>query len=610
MRIGTSYLGNGSCEFVVWAPLLKKVALKIVSPRNELIPLAKDERGYWKASTKEVSPGACYFYRLEDGVDRPDPASHFQPRGVHGPSQVVDHTTFTWNDQCWRGIPLSEMVIYELHVGTFTPGGTFKAILPRLDELKEIGINVIEIMPVAQFPGERNWGYDGVFPFAVQNSYGGPGGLKELVNGCHQNGIGIILDVVYNHFGPEGNYLSEFAPYFTERYRTPWGEAVNFDGAYANEVRKYFIANALHWFSNYHMDAIRLDAIDAIFDFSAKSFLSELSEKIAEFSKKQGRFYYLIAESDLNDSRLLRTRESGGDGMDAQWCDDFHHSLHTLLTGERQGHYADFGKTRQLARSLKEGFVYSGQYSQFRKRNHGNSSKEIPAQKFIVSSQNHDQVGNRMLGERLSSLVSFELLKVAAGVLLCSPYIPLLFMGEEYGESVPFLYFVSHSDPVLIESVRKGRIEKLGALHYPGEPPDPQSEQTFFKSKVGWKKREAGNHRILLDHYKRLIKLRRAIPALSNLNNDQLEVWIYESQRTLLMERWKDESRVFCLFNFSPLDVVLKDTVAQGAWEKIVDSSDLMWNGPGASLPERITSGEEIRIREHSFAIYLKEEGQ
>ena len=336
MKLGANYLGNGTCEFVVWAPFLSKVAIKIESPDNQIIPMTKERRGYWHASIEGISLETAYSFRLENNVDRPDPASHFQPRGVHGPSQIVDHTAFPWNDEGWRGIPLSEMIIYELHVGTFTSEGTFRAIIPRIDELKEIGINTIEIMPVAQFPGVRNWGYDGVFPFAVQDSYGGPEGLKELVNASHQKGMGVILDVVYNHLGPEGNYLSEFAPYFTERYSTPWGAAVNFDGAYSNEVRNYFIENAFHWLSNYHIDALRLDAIDAIIDVSARSFLSELSEKVGEFSKKEGRFYYLIAESDRNDSRLLKTREAGGEGMDAQWCDDFHHSLHTLLTGERQ----------------------------------------------------------------------------------------------------------------------------------------------------------------------------------------------------------------------------------------------------------------------------------
>jgi maltooligosyltrehalose trehalohydrolase len=610
MRLGADYLGNGRCKFLVWAPFLKElaVATKTESSGASIFPMRRDRKGYWKASLEGIQPGVLYFYRLGDGIDRPDPASHLQPLGVHGPSQIVDHTAYAWGDQGWRGISLSEMIIYELHIGTFTPEGTFKAVIPRLSELRGVGVNVIEIMPVAQFPGERNWGYDGVYPFAVQYSYGGPGGLKELVDACHQEGIGVILDVVYNHLGPEGNYLRDFGPYFTDRYKTPWGEAVNFDGPHSNEVRRYFIENAIHWYLNYHVDALRLDAIHAVFDFSANPFLSELSERVEKVSKEKGQRYALMAESDLNNSRMVESREMGGHGVDAQWCDDFHHSLHTILTGERQGYYVDFGKMGYLAKSLKNGFVYSGQYSAFRKRNHGNSSKDIPARKFVVCCQNHDQVGNRMLGERLTSLVSFESLKLAAGVVLCSPYIPLLFMGEEYGESTPFLYFVHHSDPALIESVRRGRNEEFKLFQLSGEPPDPQSKETFDRSKLEWKKRDSGNHRILLGYYKELIMLRREIPALSNLNKDQLDARSLESQRVLLVERWKDKSRAFFLFNLGPMERVLVDFIPEGRWKKRMDSSDSVWNGPGTILPERVSSKEEIRIRGYSFAMYLREE--
>ncbi len=607
MRIGASYSANGSCEFVVWAPLLKKVALKIESLKGESLPMTRDERGYWRTFVEGILPGASYLYRLEEDVDRPDPASHFQPTGVHGPSQIVDHHAYAWQDDHWRGISPAEMIIYELHVGTFTREGTLEAIIPRLSDLREIGINAIEIMPVAQFPGERNWGYDGVFPFAVQNSYGGPVGLKRLVDSCHQEGIGVILDVVYNHLGPEGNALIEFGPYFTDRYKTPWGKAVNFDGPYSNEVRKYFIRNAIHWFSNYHIDALRLDAVHAIFDFSARPFLSDLSEGVEEFSRGRERIHYLIAESDLNDSRVVRSREAGGHGMDAQWCDDFHHSLHVILTGERQGYYADFGKIGHLVKSLTEGFVYSGQYSPFRRRDHGNSSKDILARRFIVCSQNHDQIGNRMLGERLSSLVSFECMKLAASVLLLSPYIPLIFMGEEYGELAPFLYFVHHGNPDLIESVRRGRREEFRSFQSAGEPPDPQSEETFCQSKIEWKRRKSGNHRVLLDYYKELIHLRREIPALSNCNKEQLEVWGLEGQRILFMKRGKDESCIYSVFNLGPTERRLEDRIPKGRWRKRVDSSEARWKGPGAALPERMPSEGEIRIRGYGFALYLQE---
>ncbi|MEW6162761.1 MAG: malto-oligosyltrehalose trehalohydrolase [Nitrospirota bacterium] len=607
VKIGAQYLGNGRCEFILWAPFLKKVELRIVSPTEKIIPMEKDEKGYWNTIAESISSGTLYLYRLENERERPDPASNFQPEGVHGPSQVVDNNSFKWEDESWKGIELSEMIIYELHVGTFTSEGTFNAVIPRLDELKDIGINAIEIMPVAQFPGERNWGYDDVYPFAVQDSYGGPLGFKRLINECHKKGLAVILDVVYNHLGPEGNYLWDFGPYFTDKYKTPWGQAVNFDDAYSNEVRNFFIENALHWFKNYHIDALRLDAIHGISDLSAKPFLQELAEKVEEFSLKVGRKFYLIAESDLNDSRVIRSRDLGGYNIDAQWCDDFHHSLHTLLTGENQGYYIDFGRIEHIVKSFREGFVYSGQYSEYRKRSHGNSSKDRPAGQFIVFSQNHDQVGNRMLGERLSRLVSFEALKLAAGSVLLSPYIPLLFMGEEYGEDAPFLYFVSHSDPDLIEAVRKGRKEEFKVFSWKGEPPDPQDVETFLRSKIKWEKRKEGKHKVLLDFYKNLIRLRRDIPALSNLDKECLDLYGLEDKRVLFMRRWKDNSEVFFIFNFNNADIGITAPLTEEIWRKILDSSENIWNGPGTFLPEKMTKGEKIIVRSHSLALYVKE---
>ncbi|MDI6891064.1 MAG: malto-oligosyltrehalose trehalohydrolase [Thermodesulfovibrionales bacterium] len=607
MKIGAHYLGNGKCEFVVWAPLLDQVQLKFVSLHKKNIPMGKDTKGYWKAVVEGVFPGTLYFYALDEERDRPDPASHFQPEGVHGPSQVVDHNAFDWEDGNWRGISLSEMIMYELHVSTFTEEGAFESIIPRLDDLMDLGINAIEIMPVAQFPGERNWGYDGAYPFAVQNSYGGPDGLKRLVNECHKKGMAIILDVVYNHLGPEGNYLWDYGPYFTDKYKTPWGKAINFDDAYSNEVRNFFIENALHWFRNYHIDALRLDAIHGISDLSAKPFLQELAEKVEEFSLKEGRKFYLIAESDLNDSRIIKPRDLGGYSIDAQWCDDLHHSIHTLLTGENEGYYMDFGKIGHLVKSFREGYVYSGQYSEYRKRSHGNSSKDRPAAQFIVFSQNHDQIGNRMFGERVSRQVSFESLKLAAGAVLLSPYIPLLFMGEEYGEETPFLYFVSHSDPDLIEAVRKGRKEEFRAFKWGGEPSDPQGIETFVRSKIKWGKRYEGKHKVLLDFYKCLIKLRRTIPALCNLDKGNLDVCGLEDKKVLFMKRWKDESKIFLVFNFNNVDISLTAPLTEGVWEKILESSDTKWNGPGTFLPEEITHGNEITMRSQSLVLYMKE---
>ena len=401
MRVGANYLGDTRCEFFIWAPLLNKVELKIVSPEGNVVSMDRDRLGYWRAGVEGISPGTLYLYRLDSERERPDPASYFQPSGVHEPSEVVDHGAFSWKDESWKGIHLSRMIIYELHVGTFTPEGTFKSIIPRLDELIDSGVNAIEIMPIAQFPGERNWGYDGVYPFAVQNSYGGPDGLKNLVNECHKKGVAVILDVVYNHLGPEGNYLPEFAPCFTDKYKTPWGRAINFDDAYSDGVRNFFIENAIYWLKNYHIDALRLDAVHAIVDAGAKHFLEELAERVEEFSKQEMRKFYLIAESNLNDSRVIKPRELGGYGIDAQWCDDFHHSLRVLITGDRSGYYVDFGDIENLVKSFREGFVYSGRYSEYRKRNFGNSSKGRPGGQFVVFTQNHDHIGNRIFGERL-----------------------------------------------------------------------------------------------------------------------------------------------------------------------------------------------------------------
>lgn len=608
MRIGSCYLGDGRCEFTVWAPNRQEVAVQVTSPEERLIPLQQVERGYWRAEVKGIQPGTLYFYRLDGADDKPDPASNFQPEDVHGPSAVMEHSTFAWNDAVWSGISLDEMIIYELHVGTFTAEGTFEAAISRLDDLCDVGINAIEIMPVAQFPGDRNWGYDGVYPFAVQTSYGGPEGLKRLVDACHQKGLAVILDVVYNHFGPEGNYMSNFGPYFTETYRTPWGSAMNFDDAQSDGVRNFFIQNALYWFREYHMDALRLDAIHAIYDLGAKHFLAELSDAVADFSHQQGRKLYLIAESDLDDVRVINPQSAGGYGMDAQWSDDFHHSLHTLLTGEQDGYYEDFGECQQLAKAFKSSFVYSWQYSAHRQRFHGSDASDRPGSQFVVFAQNHDQVGNRMLGERLSQLVGFEALKLAAGALLLSPNIPLIFMGEEYGEESPFLYFVSHSDPDLVKAVREGRAREFKAFHLAGDPPDPEGKETFQKSKLKWEQRQEGKHKVLLDLYRQLIQLRHSVPAVKALNKQNLRVDCVEADKLLFLHRWSGESHVFCMMNFSEVEknFNFKATPADSRWEKLIDSSDAQWLGANSKLPEKLVSGQTLSIQPQSFALYQK----
>lgn len=608
--MGALVIDRGKVFCKVWAPEIKKLSVKIISNNEiKMIPLEKDQRGYFKGIAENVFAGDRYFYLLDDKNRYPDPASRFQPEGVHGPSQVIDPDEFRWEDNEWGRIPLKDFIIYELHVGTFTGEGTFKAIVPYLDYLKKLGITSVELMPVAQFPGNRNWGYDGVYPFAPQNSYGGPKGLKTLVNACHKKGLAVVLDVVYNHFGPEGNYLSNFGPYFTDRYKTPWGDAINFDGPYSEDVRQFFISNALYWITEYHFDALRIDAIHGIFDFSAKHFLQELVEVVHKQAEALGKHIYVIAESDLNDARVINPVEVGGYGLDAQWNDDFHHALHTLITGESNGYYEDFGKTEHLGKALREGFVYSGQYSNYRRRRHGRSSKDRPACQFIVFSQNHDQVGNRAMGDRLSQIRSIEKLKLAAGVAILSPYIPLLFMGEEYGETSPFQYFVSHSDKALIEAVRKGRQEEFASFEWKGEVPDPQAESTFLNSKINIKLHQHGKHNVLFKFYKELIRLRKEIPVLCNLIKEDMEVKDFEEEKALFVRRWFKGDEVFSLYNFNEKDIKIKLMLPEGTWERILDSSSEDWGGSGVLSEQRIESyGSEIyiSIKPYSFVFYWK----
>ena len=607
-HLGATYLKDNRCQFLVWAPLIQNVCVHIVSPKEVILPLEKDAQGYHKAIVEGVEPGSRYFYRLDGQKERSDPASRFQPQGVHGPSQVVE-SNFAWKDSQWSGISLHKYIIYELHVGAFTGEGTFDAIIPHLDGLKDLGITAVELMPVAQFPGNRNWGYDGVYLFAVQNSYGGPEGLKRLVNACHQKGLAVVLDVVYNHLGPEGNYVTDFGPYFTDRYKTPWGAAINFDGPYSDEVRRFFIENALFWLTEFHIDALRLDALHAILDISSYPFLEELAVSFHQQVEKLGRKAYLIGESSANDARLIRPREIGGFNLDAQWNDDFHHSLHVLLTGERTGYYQDFGQLELLAKAFQEGFAYSGQYSCYRQRKHGVSSKNIPAHCFVVFAQNHDQAGNRVNSERLTELVSFETLKLAAGVVLLSPFIPLIFMGEEYGEEAPFPYFVSHSEPELVKAVREGRRREFAAFQWQGELPDPVDEATFIRAKLNHRLRESGKHRVLLEFYRELIRLRKETPALAYLSKDNIDVEGFEEHKLLLIHRWKDKSEVIAVFNLNDSQVLATLPVPMGRWHKNLDSAEERWQGTGSNIPELLDSKGEVALTSgpRTFTLFIKE---
>ncbi|HCE68235.1 MAG: malto-oligosyltrehalose trehalohydrolase [Geobacteraceae bacterium GWC2_55_20] len=561
---------SGGIHFRVWAPSATSIEVEVVGAGAPKTHLQQD--GEYFQGVVQANAGDRYWYWLDGTLRRPDPASRSQPDGVHGPSQVMN-PDFAWSDSHWRGIELEEYLIYELHVGTFTPEGTFDGIISRLEYLCDLGITALQLMPVAQFPGERNWGYDGTFPFAPQNSYGGAEGLKRLVDACHDRGLAVILDVVYNHLGPEGNYLHAFGPYFTGRYRTPWGDAVNFDGPGSDQVRHYFISNELYWITEFHIDALRLDAIHGIYDFSARHILQELSEAVHLQGAELGRRIHVIAESDLNDVRVIKSPESGGYGLDAQWNDDFHHALRTLLTGDRSGYYCDFGSFSDLTKSIREGFVLSGGYSAFRKRRHGSCSAEIPPAQLVVFSQNHDQVGNRMCGERLCNHLSIQQLKLAAATVLFSPYLPLLFMGEEYGELAPFPYFISHSDAELVEGVRQGRLEEFAAFCHQDLPPDPQAESTFISAKLDQEKRHQENHRVIFNFYIELIRLRKECAPLSRLNRADMQVIANEEERVLAIIRRIADDQVICLFNYSDQERVISPPLASGDLRVLLDSA-------------------------------------
>jgi maltooligosyltrehalose trehalohydrolase len=605
-RPGAVPLGDGRCGFRVWAPHSERVAVRLVSPRERLVSLEPRTRGWHEGVLEDCPPGATYFYRLANGAQRPDPASRFQPEGPHGPSQVVE-SAFEWTDSHWLNPPLARHIIYELHVGTFTPQGTFEAIIPRLDDLLELGITALELMPIAQFPGGRNWGYDGVCLYAAQNTYGGPRGLKMLVDACHQRGLAVFLDVVYNHLGPEGNYLLDFGPYFTDRYRTPWGEALNFSGPGSDDVREFFIHNALYWVEECHIDALRLDAIHAIMDPSPVPIVEELAAAVHEAGERLGRRIQVIAESAANDARVITSRELNGYGCDAQWNDDFHHALRTLLTGEQRGYYASYGELRHMARALTDGFVYAGEYSVFHARRHGRSSRAIPAERFVVFCQNHDQVGNRMLGERLTQSVDFEAAKLAAATVLLSPYVPLLFMGEEYAEPAPFQYFISHTDAELVEAVRRGRREEFENFEWEGEAPDPQDEATFRACKLDWRLRRLGRHREMLEYYKALIRLRRQVPSLAFLSKDAMEMRALEGQRIIIMRRSAahDESLIILNFEGAPARVELR--TIHGSWERLLDSSEERFGGGSALTPPAILAdaNRTVEIGPHAAAVFL-----
>jgi maltooligosyltrehalose trehalohydrolase len=591
---------SGRWRFVVWAPQQEKVDLHLLSGQDRTLKMERDELGYYQALADDVTARSRYYYRLSSGSERPDPASRFQPEGVHGPSAMVDPSGFPWTDDAWKAPPLEETVFYELHVGTFTHEGTFAGVIPHLDRLADLGVTTIELMPIAQFPGSRNWGYDGTYPFATQNSYGSPRDLQKLVDVAHAKNLAVALDVVYNHLGPEGNYLPEYGPYFTNYYQTPWGAALNFDGPHSDEVRFFYIQSVLYWLEHFHIDALRLDAIHSIYDASALPFLAELSQSVKALSTRLGREIHVIAESDLNDARTISPIDRGGIAMDAQWSDDFHHSVHTLLTAENSGYYADFGDIHHLAVTLHNGWYYAGQYSRVRKRRHGNTPP--PGSKhFVVCSQNHDQVGNRAMGQRLSSLVSFESLKLAAGITILSSFVPLLFMGEEYGETAPFLYFTSHHDPQLADAVRLGREAEFAQFQWQGTVPDPQAESTFAASRLNPSLADEEPHRTLQRFYKTLLQFRRNRKLTESR---QIALKEFPAEKALLMLRAAGPILLAGLFHFGDTPATLTVQLPAGSWESRIDSSDAEWLGQGALLPNLLVSDNvQLPMQPRSFVL-------
>ncbi|MBV5338364.1 MAG: malto-oligosyltrehalose trehalohydrolase [Deltaproteobacteria bacterium] len=602
LDIGATHIA-GKTRFRVWAPLATSMEVELVDSGVVKTSLQRD--GEYFQGTLPAASGARYWYWLDGTLRCPDPASRSQPDGVHGPSQVID-PEFAWSDNRWRGIALEEYIFYELHVGSFTPQGTFDGVISRLDYLVELGITAVELMPVAQFAGERNWGYDGTFPFAPQNSYGGHEGLKRLVDACHSRGLAVTLDVVYNHLGPEGNYLHGFGPYFTDRYRTPWGDAVNFDGPDSDAVRDYFISNAQYWVTEYHIDALRLDAIHGIYDFSALHILRELTEAVHRQGAALKRQVYVIAESDLNDVRVVNPPESGGYGLDAQWNDDFHHSLRALLTEDRAGYYADFGSLLQLEKGFREGFVLSGGYSAYRKRRHGSSSADILPSQLVVFSQNHDQVGNRMRGERTGEHLTLQQLKLAAATVLLSPYLPLLFMGEEYAETAPFPYFVSHGDAELVEAVRQGRLEEFTSFGNQGAPPDPEAEATFLSAKLDQEQRHLGDQRAIFAFYRELIQLRKEYSSIPWMSRENLRVVTSEEEGILAIVRSSDDGQVLCLFNYSDQSRVISPALVGGTMNVLLDSTG--YYRPGSVVTMYTTRPETFQtLAPFGVVVYRKE---
>jgi maltooligosyltrehalose trehalohydrolase len=585
-------------KFGVWAPRAGKMSLRWHD--KTLAMNGPNKRGWWTLNVEDAGCGDKYAFLIDDDTTcYPDPRSLRQESGVHGLSSLYNHDDFQWHDQLWRGSPKTGAVIYELHVGTFSKSGTFDGAIEHLDYLVDLGITHIELMPVAEFAGERGWGYDGVALFATHEPYGGPNGLKRFVDACHAKCLSVILDVVYNHFGPVGNYANKFGPYVTDKHKTPWGDAVNLDEGGSDEVRRFFCDNALMWLKDYHCDGLRFDAVHEYHDRSAVNFMEQLSEQVERLGATVGREFYLIAESDLNDPRVVRPREALGYGMDSQWSDDFHHALFTLLYTQEpgKGYYSDFGTIADLHKALKHAYVYDGQYSSYRKRKHGRLAEGLSAHHFIHFDQNHDQVGNRALGERLEHLCGMQAAKVAIGLVLMAPYVPMLFMGEEYAASTPFLYFADHEDEEMRRLVADGRKRDFASFKFDGDVPNPEEIETFERSKLDWSEVNEGKHAEMLAWTKSLIKLRRCTTALNDGSMQHLRVSSDDASRTVVIQR--DEARILANLGDKEYNFVLLDgEELQLISEEGVNVTDGHLKLPPMSLAVLMSTTEQAEDRE------------
>ncbi|MGD6810001.1 MAG: malto-oligosyltrehalose trehalohydrolase [Candidatus Bathyarchaeia archaeon] len=602
MQIGAIF-HKDNCEFTVWAPNATNVKLTL-EDNKQLINMKNVGNGYWTTQLKQAKPDIEYMFQLDSKPAKPDPASHFQPKGVFGPSRVINQESYVWKDKAWHGLDFKDLVFYEVHVGTFTLQGTLAAMQERIAELADFGINALELMPVTQFSGNRGWGYDGVFPFALQNTYGNPDDLKALVDECHKRGVTVFLDFVYNHIGPEGNILNDYAPYFTNDRMTTWGPTLNIDGPNSSGVRNYFLENTLHWFHDYHIDGIRLDAILWIVDKSSKHFLSELNQAVQKYAQETERQLYMIAETGYNEPAVLTPAETDGYGFNAQWLDDYHHALFSVLTGENRSYYIDFTKVELLADALTDAYVYVKKPPEFRRRRPEESFRQIPAYRFVVFSQNHDQIGNRLQGDRLGAISGLEASKVAAGMVLLSPYVPLLFMGQEYGENTPFMFFTDYQDKGLANAIREGRKKEFTDFHWTGNVPDPQSLECFTKSKIKWEKRNQGINSKIVGYYKTLIDLRKKVPALQTGKNRNIKT-VNTQNKALLIEKQKNNSKAYIIANLDKETQTIQ-TMLSGNFRKVLDSKSPVFGGESASLPETLSSN--MKIPGFCFAVYLNQE--